>query len=148
MMKNEFEALLGKTVTREDYDVIEYVYTNSNFFSNANGKQEVTDFYKALGMEGIHRMYLSTLTVEKNIKDLQAQNAELKTFLLNPVVPAAVVDALTYTIAGLNRKRSTYLSAMAAALDAGDRAEYNRANELDCALQERICAMERELPKS
>lgn len=144
MMKEEFESLLGKTVTDESYAKIEYVYTNNNFFSNVNGKQEAVEFYEALGMNGIDRMYLSTKAEEKVIHGMQDLNAELRAAA--SVKSDAVVDALNYTIAGLNRKRSTYLTAMAAALDAGDRAEYKRADELDRALQERICAMEKELP--
>lgn len=166
MMKHEFEALLGKTVTPEEYTKIEYLYANNNLFTNTEGKSQIVSMYNLFGMAGIARMYDSMKADETKIRELQEcnksqgeslaqlaeivrdRNDELRAIRQNPTPSAAVVDALNYAIAGLLRKRSVYLDAMSAALDAGDRAEYDRVNELDCALWTRIDAMQRELPRA
>lgn len=147
MMKHEFEDMLGQTVTAEAYAKIEYVYANNDFFSNTNGKEEVVNFYKHFDMEGIDQMFWATKKVVDEIETLKKENNRLlEASLLKPEMPAAAVDALNYTIAGLLRKRVTYLEAMSAALDQHDRAEYDRVNALDCALWERISAMQKLLP--
>ena len=49
MMQNEFEALVGETVSPEDYrDTIEYIYTNSTEYGT---KEAVADFFKASGID-------------------------------------------------------------------------------------------------
>lgn len=163
MMKNEFEALLGRTVTPEDYAKIEYLYMNNDLFTNTEGKSQIVSLYNLFGMTGISRMYDSIKADEAKIKELQEcnrtqgeslaqlaeivreRNEELRTARQQPL-PAAAIDALNYAIAGLLRKRVTYFDAMSAALDNNDRAEYDRVNALDCALWTRIEAMQKELP--
>ncbi|MBO5969941.1 MAG: hypothetical protein J6S14_15745 [Clostridia bacterium] len=49
MMQNEFEALIGETVTPEDYrDTIEYIYMNSTEYGT---KEAVVEFYKTSGID-------------------------------------------------------------------------------------------------
>lgn len=47
MMKEEFEALVKKTVNEEDYKVIEYVYANHPLFDT---KKKAADAYKLFGI--------------------------------------------------------------------------------------------------
>lgn len=49
MMQNEFEALVGETVSPEDYkDTIEYIYMNSTEYAN---KEAIADFFIASGID-------------------------------------------------------------------------------------------------
>lgn len=50
MMKDEFEKLIGKTVSDDDYDIIENVYTWHPNIGNANGKQQIASIYQQFGM--------------------------------------------------------------------------------------------------
>lgn len=60
MMKHEFEKLVGMKVDLYCYEKIEYVYMNSEFFDNVNGKEQIANFYKLFDMNGIERLYRET----------------------------------------------------------------------------------------
>ena len=74
MMKQEFDKLVGLTTVPECYERIEYVYQNCTFFSEANGKAEIAEFYKRYDMNGIERLYRETLKIEQT----KQENEKLK----------------------------------------------------------------------
>ena len=70
MMKDEFEKLIGKTVSDDDYDIIENVYTWHPSIGNVNGKQQIASIYQQFGMPVIIGMneaaeYAKKLNSEK-----------------------------------------------------------------------------------
>lgn len=80
MMKCEFEKLIGKEVSCEDYGIIDYVYTWHPVISNTNGKQQMADIYKIGGMLLIKDMHASATKEDKyqaEIRDLRKQRLEL-----------------------------------------------------------------------
>lgn len=50
MKKQEFEQLVGTTVSDEDYNIIEKVYHYYPFFRRISGKEEAVRLYKEFGM--------------------------------------------------------------------------------------------------
>lgn len=50
MMKSEFETLIGKKVSGDDYDIIQTVYQWHPAISLTEGKREIADLYLSLGM--------------------------------------------------------------------------------------------------
>ena len=52
MQKQEFEERIERTVTDEQYKVIEEVYMWHPSIRNTSGKDEVAELYKSFGMEG------------------------------------------------------------------------------------------------
>jgi len=57
MMKEEFEKLIGKTVSDSVYETIEFVYTWHPAISDVNGKRQIADLYLKHGMSLIRNMY-------------------------------------------------------------------------------------------
>lgn len=45
MMKDEFEALIGKEIPQDEYDAIEYVYTWHPHIDATKGKQQMAALY-------------------------------------------------------------------------------------------------------
>lgn len=56
MQKHEFEERIGRTVTDEQYKVIEAVYMWHPSVWNTSGKDEVAELYKSFGMTIFHDM--------------------------------------------------------------------------------------------
>lgn len=56
MMKQEFEKLIGKEVSEEDYFLINRVYTYHPAISETEGKKQIADLYNAGGMSTIRSM--------------------------------------------------------------------------------------------
>lgn len=56
MMKDEFEKLIGKTVSDDDYDIIENVYTWHPAIDEVKGKDQIATLYKTGGMPLIKSM--------------------------------------------------------------------------------------------
>lgn len=56
MQKQEFEELVGRTVTEEQYGVVEEVYMWHPSIRNTSGKEEVAELYKSFGMTIFHDM--------------------------------------------------------------------------------------------
>lgn len=50
MTKKEFQQLVDRSVSDEDYSVIEKVYTWHPVISNVSRKEEVAELYKSFGM--------------------------------------------------------------------------------------------------
>ena len=59
MLKYEFEKLIGKEVSTEDYGVIDYVYTWHPIVPDVGGKKQIADLYKIGGMLLMRDMYSS-----------------------------------------------------------------------------------------
>ncbi len=57
MMKNEFEEMIGRSVTDEEYQLIEEVYMWHPAIRNASGKEEVAELYKSFGIVIFYDMY-------------------------------------------------------------------------------------------
>lgn len=55
MMKNEFEELLGQTVTSEQYEVIETVYMFHPVIDDVKGKQQIVEFWKLGLVQDMHQ---------------------------------------------------------------------------------------------
>ena len=80
MMKNEFEEMIGGSVTDEEYQLIEEVYTWHPAIRNASGKEEVAELYKSFGIVIFYDMYpraKKAKDIEENIRMLDKTRAEL-----------------------------------------------------------------------
>lgn len=56
MMKHEFEERIKGTVSFEDYEIIELVYTFHPAIKNVEGKDQIAKLYKSFGMDFIKAM--------------------------------------------------------------------------------------------
>lgn len=56
MTKQEFEDLIGKKVTIDEYNLIELVYTFHPSISEIDGKQQIALLYNTFGMRVIRDM--------------------------------------------------------------------------------------------
>ena len=65
MMKPEFEALIGKPVSDEEYSTIEYVYTWYPTISETEGKAQIAKLYTDFGMPLIEDMVERAGQMEK-----------------------------------------------------------------------------------
>lgn len=74
MMKEEFEKLVGKEVSVEDFTTIGYVYTWHPAISNTEGKKQIADIFNAGGMAVIEGM----VEVTDYMMKLQSEELELK----------------------------------------------------------------------
>lgn len=61
MQKQEFEEKIERTVTDEQYKVIEEVYMWHPSIRNTSGKDEVAELYKSFGMTIFHVELMSIL---------------------------------------------------------------------------------------
>lgn len=77
MMKQEFENLIGKSVSNEDYSTIEYVYTWYPTISEIEGKDQIAKLYMEFGMPIIEDMVERSGKMEKAERDLQLFSKEL-----------------------------------------------------------------------
>lgn len=80
MMKNEFEEMIGRSVTDEEYQLIEEVYLWHPAIRSASGKEEVAELYKSFGIVIFYDMYpraKKTKDIEKNIRMLDKTREEL-----------------------------------------------------------------------
>lgn len=79
MTKQEFENRLedGKTVTREQYKVIEYVYMYHPAIDAVRGKDQIASLYNMFGMAVINDMYPRAARAEKVEKALIAARSEV-----------------------------------------------------------------------
>jgi len=101
MMKAEFESRIGKTVSQEEYEVIDKVYTFHPTFSETNGKDEIAELYNKFGFSVIQSMVpvadaeafldeRELLTknkiaqLEKELSDIFAAREALKGGIFNP----------------------------------------------------------------
>lgn len=58
MMYSEFCKLVGDeyTISRDEYQLIEYVYTWSPLIKNYGGKEQIVEMYKCFGIELIQQL--------------------------------------------------------------------------------------------
>lgn len=77
MMRNEFEKLISKTVSNEEYSTIEYVYTWYPTISETEGKAQIAKLYTDFGMPLIEDMVERSGKMEKAERDLQLFSKEL-----------------------------------------------------------------------
>lgn len=88
MMKEEFESLIGSSISVEDYAVVERVYMFHPAISETAGKEEVSELYKKFGMAIFMDMLQRAEMAEnliwkirqnrKRIAELEKQFNELK----------------------------------------------------------------------
>lgn len=74
MMKEEFEKLLGNTVTDKEYSKIEFVYNFHPSISDTAGKQQIVDLYKLGGMVVIEGM----IEVANYAQNIEAEQKVLR----------------------------------------------------------------------
>lgn len=67
MQKQEFEERIERTVTDEQYKVIEEVYMWHPSIRNTSGKDEVAELYKSFGMTIFHP---SSRWMHRSISDM------------------------------------------------------------------------------
>lgn len=79
MMKNEFEKLIGKAVSNEEYGTIEYVYTWHPAISETDGKDQITRLYTDYGMTVIEDMVERARKMETAERDLRVARTTVKT---------------------------------------------------------------------
>ena len=73
MMQQEFEKLLGGTVTINDYAIIEFVYTYHPCISDTEGKKQIVDLYKTGGMLVMQGM----MDAARFARDIELEEKEL-----------------------------------------------------------------------
>ena len=81
MMIEEFEKLVGKTVKKEDYKVIELVYTWHPAISNTTGKKQMADLYINFGIsiiKGMGPVAQKMSEIDKERRKLQGKMDTLK----------------------------------------------------------------------
>lgn len=78
MMKQEFEKMIGKEVSEEDYSVINHVYTYHPAINNVDGKKQIADIYNAGGMGVIRSMVETADTMFELEKDLSVAEKALE----------------------------------------------------------------------
>lgn len=102
MEKKEFDKLVGITTAPECYERIEFVYMNSDIFSE---KQQIADFYKAHDMAGIERIYKHildyTMTFEQQKNKIAALQAEIAA--AKPTTPAEMSDEFIADLAAFSK---------------------------------------------
>jgi hypothetical protein len=77
MTKNEFEKLIGKTVSNEEYGTIEYVYTWHPAISETEGKTQIARLYTDYGMTVIEDMLERDGKMEKLEGELRVANTHV-----------------------------------------------------------------------
>lgn len=74
MNKQEFEERLGTTVSDEEWEKINYVYTWHPSISHANGKDDIAKLYKIGGP----RLMIDMISTANAWRKLSIQRDELK----------------------------------------------------------------------
>ena len=77
MMKNEFEDIIGKPVSDEEYSTIEYVYTWYPTISETDGKNQIAKLYTDFGMPLIEDMMERAGKMENLDKDLHKARSQV-----------------------------------------------------------------------
>ena len=82
MMQCEFEALIGRTVKKEEYDAIEFVYTWHPAFKDSDEKQQIAAIYDAGGIAVINDMCKRAI-LNKDLEEMISRCRERMDFLQN-----------------------------------------------------------------
>ena len=77
MMRNEFEVLVDKPISDEEYSTIEYVYTWYPTISETDGKNQIAKFYTDFGMPIIEDMVERAGKMEKLDGDLKSAQRQV-----------------------------------------------------------------------
>lgn len=77
MMKNEFEVLVDKPISDEEYSTIEYVYTWYPTISETDGKNQIAKLYTDFGMPIIEDMVERAGKMEKLDGDLKSAQRQV-----------------------------------------------------------------------
>lgn len=77
MMKNEFEVLVDKPISDEEYSTIEYVYTWYPTISETEGKAQIAKLYTDFGMPLIEDMVERAGKMEKLDKELRVARSQV-----------------------------------------------------------------------
>ncbi len=78
MMKSEFEKLIGKEVTPEDYEKIETVYNFHPSIDNVKGKEQISSLYLSGGMGVIGAMLPGARFARLVDNELQLMRLEIE----------------------------------------------------------------------
>ncbi len=65
MMQVEFQNLIGETVTNEEFEIINTVYTFHPSISETDGKKQIANLYKTFGYRIIKDMLATAIQAEK-----------------------------------------------------------------------------------
>lgn len=74
MMKNEFENLIHKSLTDEEYELIETVYMWHPAIRNTSGKEEVAELYKSFGIVIFYDMYPRAMKLKEIDEEIRSLN--------------------------------------------------------------------------
>lgn len=113
MEKKEFDKLVGITTAPECYERIEFVYMNSEIFSN---KQQIADFYKAHDMAGIERVYKTILAHNEVVQKLEVERELLRNEIEALKQSAPLAEVTPEFIADLAAFSKTYINEIRIAL--------------------------------
>lgn len=67
MMKHEFEAIVGCEVTRDDYEIIELVYTYHPSIGPCNGKVQIANIFNLKGGMRIIKDMVATAKIAQSL---------------------------------------------------------------------------------
>ncbi len=94
MIKKEFEERIGKTISDDDYKVVETVYTYHPVIDNVLGKDQIAELYKIGGMRVMRDMLGSAacaMQLENDISSLRQMLSEAES-LYKALKDGDVVD--------------------------------------------------------
>lgn len=74
MMKNEFENLIHKSLTDEEYELIETVYMWHPAIRNTSGKEEVAELYKSFGLIIFKDMFRRAMKLKEIDEEIRSLN--------------------------------------------------------------------------
>lgn len=77
MQKQEFEERIERTVTEEQYKIIETVYMWHPSIRNTSGKDEVAELFKSFGMAIFHDMLPRAKKAQELDERLRAAQREV-----------------------------------------------------------------------
>ena len=91
MMKEEFEALIGREVDDDDYKVIEYVYTHHPLIAT---KEDAAEIYNHFGVAIFHSLVPSALQFEADYRKWQEANNHAEHLKMEWQIAQQEADAL------------------------------------------------------
>lgn len=91
MQKQEFEERIERTVTDEQYKVIEEVYMWHPSIRNTSGKDEVAELYKSFGMTIFHLFLMGFIESPCILLMVLIEEVGVDAF---PLIPQLCIDCL------------------------------------------------------
>lgn len=86
MMKEEFEKLVGHSVTEKDYELIQFVYTWHPSISETEGKKQIAELYKTGGILVIDAMKEAaqhSMRLDNELRELERKTNAVKERIAN-----------------------------------------------------------------